>query len=133
MIEAVPGLAPPRSWRWHFPLRLDGGLNAREHHMARARRVKDERKQTRYYSIAALRSMWWTQVVFPVEVMITRYGPSDLDDDAVNGKCKSVRDEIATMLGVNDARRDKRVRWDARQRRGAYGVEVEIRCVERAT
>ena len=130
MIEAVP----PRSWRWHFPLRLAGGLNAREHFRVRAKRVARERSDTRISSLASLGRGWWKAVELPVEVVITRFSPRLLDTDNLSGSAKSVRDEIAAMLaeahpGFSDGPLEGRATWRVEQRKGPFGVEVNIRSL----
>lgn len=146
MTAPSPALAPPQSWRWHFPIRLDGTKNARENHFAKARRVKQERHDTRYMSLSALGTLWWRAVQFPVEVQITRYGPKDLDDDNLGQSVSGVRDEVVAMLDeqrkriapeakkLSDGPRELRLRFlPTIQRRGSYGVEIEVRCVEGAS
>ena len=71
----------------HFtiPLQTVSGMNAREHHMARSRRVKKERE-----SIA-----WWVArrepPAAPCTVTLTRLAPSNgLDDDNLASSMKGV-------------------------------------------
>lgn len=95
------------------PLRTVSGANAREHHMARARRVKIEREAVAWMLKTAQRP------ALPCVVTLTRVAPSsglDLDDN-LPGALKGVRDEVAKWLGVNDRRRDV-VRYEYAQRRG---------------
>jgi hypothetical protein len=62
-------------------------------------------------------------------VRLTRIAPRALDAaDNLPASCKSVRDQIAACLGIDD--RSPRVTWTYDQRRGRpreYSVEVEIR------
>jgi hypothetical protein len=51
----------------------------------------------------------------PWTVTITRCGPVLMDSDNATGAAKSVRDEVACYLGVDD--KDARIRWVVRQRR----------------
>lgn len=62
--------------------------------------------------------------VLPCVVTITRVGPRALDDDNLAASCKSVRDEVATWLRVDD--RSPSVTWAYRQERGPYAVRVEV-------
>jgi hypothetical protein len=55
-------------------------------------------------------------------VLITRIGPRRLDSDNLQAACKSVRDQAAQMLGINDALDV----WLYAQETGVYGVRVEI-------
>lgn len=101
------------------PITTVSGLNVREHHMVRARRVKRERN--------ALLLRWPRRPVpVPCEVSLVRVSPrmDALDDDAVPGAVKAVRDEIARLIGVDD--KDKRVSWRCHQGVGEWGVQVLI-------
>lgn len=106
--------------RLSIPLKTVSGANAREHHMARARRVKKEREAV----------MWMTNgktpPAVPCIVTLTRVGPtSGLDLDNLQSSQKAVRDQIAQWLGIDD--RDLRVTWKYDQRREkAWGVEVVV-------
>ena len=104
------------------PIRTVSALNAREHPMARHRRVKSERNAT-FWILAPLAK----PATLPAAVRLTRLGPTNgLDqDDNLNASMKGVRDQVAEWLGVND--RDPRVKWLYAQRREkAWGVGVEF-------
>lgn len=107
-------------------LRLVSGLNVREHWARRAKRVRNERDQTRLASIAALGPRWFLRVHLPVVLTITRVGPRMLDSDNAHGSAKAVRDQLASMLGITDGPTDARATWRVEQRKGPYAVEVEI-------
>lgn len=63
---------------------------------------------------------------FPLVVHLERHAPSSgLDDDGLQASLKSVRDQVAEELGVDD--RDPRVRWTYGQRRSPWGVLITIR------
>lgn len=47
----------------------------------------------------------------PVVVTLIRMSPRPLDDDNNVASFKSVRDEVALWLGVDDGPRETRVRW----------------------
>ena len=129
---------PRRYWRWHFEINLNGTKNAREHHHAKGRRVKRERHDTHYTSIAALGSRWFDAVRFPVEIQITRYGPKTLDRDNLGESTSAVQDEVIEMLKgspggakLTDSPDESRVDIKpTMQRKGPFGVEIEIHCVE---
>ena len=103
-----------------IPLQTVSGMNAREHHMARSRRVKKERE-----SIA-----WWVArrepPAAPCTVTLTRLAPSNgLDDDNLASSMKGVRDELAKWIGIDD--RSPLVQWRYAQARSkVYGVIVEV-------
>jgi hypothetical protein len=105
------------------PQLLPPGPNAREHHMARARRVKRERRDVS----TCLGPI--SPPGLPLVVTLTRCSPRFLDDDNAVGAMKSVRDEVALWLGLSsDA--DARVRFVVEQRkvkRAHAGVLIEWR------
>ena len=61
----------------------------------------------------------------PWVVTLTRHGPRKLDDDNLSAAFKRIRDGVADALGVDDGNR-RRVRWEYKQRRGAYEVGISI-------
>ena len=102
------------------PIRTISALNAREHPMQRARRVKRERWNT----AAVLHGH--PKPELPCVVTMTRVGPSNgLDSDNLVSSCKGVRDQIAAWLGIDD--KSPLVWWMCEQRRGKeWAVEVSI-------
>lgn len=60
----------------------------------------------------------------PCKVRLTRIGPRALDGDNLQGSFKYVRDTIARMIGIDDG--DPLIEWFYYQRKGAYGVQIEI-------
>ena len=103
-----------------LPIRTVSGLNVREHYMARSRRVKKERSTAALLTPATLKDS------LPLMIRLVRIGPRLLDDDAVPGACKGIRDGIADKLGIKD--NDPRVHWYYGQQRGKpreYAVRVE--------
>jgi len=104
-----------------IPVRTAPGQNAREHHMERARRVKRERDAV----------LWcWPRQPVPVPCVVSLFRRSpkrgrQLDkDDNLPGSLKAIKDELARLLGVDDA--DPRVEWRYHQDVGAWGVYVLI-------
>ena len=79
---------------------------------------KKQRTATRVCMIGA------TIPPLPLLVTITRIGPRKLDDDNLASACKYVRDQIAAAVGVDDG--SDRYTWRYGQRRGKYGVDVEV-------
>lgn len=106
--------------RVDIPLRTSSGLNAREHWRAKMSRVRKEREAVAWMLKAA------TRPTLPCSVLLTRVAPSNgLDDDNLAGALKSVRDEVASWLGVDD--RDRMtVRYRYAQTRGPWGVRIEF-------
>lgn len=103
-----------------IPIRTISALNAREHHHARANRVRGEREATTWILRAFRRPP------IPCSVRLTRVAPSNgLDDDNLTGALKGVRDQVAEWLGVDDRQID-RVRYVYEQRRGPWGVTIEF-------
>ena len=108
-----------------LPIQTVGGLNAREHHMAKARRVKAERR-----CAALLTQRAAAKIAPPVVVTMTRLSSGELDDDNLQGACKAIRDGIADAYGIDD--RDKRIKWQyaqAKCKRGQFGVIVRIEAL----
>ena len=100
-------------------LKTRGGMNAREHYHARARRVRSERDTVGWY----LRGH--QKPALPLLVTLTRIAPSNgMDDDGNTSALKGIRDAFAEWIGVDDKHRDI-VRYAYEQRRGAWAVEIE--------
>jgi len=113
--------------KFTIPIRTVSTLNAREHHHARARRVKAEREATAWAwkMWGPRRGSGWD---YPITVTFTRIAPRLLDDDGCVAAMKAARDQVADELGLpND--RDPRVQWRYAQKKGGvreYAVLVEI-------
>lgn len=105
-------------------LRTKGGMNSREHWSARAKRVRKERYAVWQFTQAC------TRPEPPLRVTLTRVAPSSgVDDDNLASALKSVRDQIADWLGVDDKHRDI-VRYEYEQRRGPWAVEISWRPLQ---
>ncbi|WP_426751687.1 hypothetical protein [Myxococcus sp. Y35] len=92
--------------------------NTREHHHARARRVRDEREET-----AAAWPGWRGPRLLVVR--LTRVSPRLLDEeDNLPAALKPVRDEVARQLRLDDA--SPLVRWSYAQVQGPAAVVVEL-------
>lgn len=107
-----------------MPMRTGRGMNAREHPMARHRRVRKEREAVAWWLTQYRRHHGKPAV--PCSVLLTRVAPSSgLDDDNLVSSLKGVRDEIARWLGVDD--RDRMtVRYRYAQCKGPWGVRIEF-------
>lgn len=102
------------------------GPNIREHHFARARRVKAERSSVCGSLLVQCGPDWKQQLGGPPYVVtLVRVGPHGLDEDNVQGACKAIRDQVAAELGLDDSPRSP-ITWRYEQRKGEYGVEVRI-------
>lgn len=103
-----------------IPMKTVSGMNAHELPIARHSRVKRERKTVGGYLYIVKKPD------VPCSVLLTRSAPSaGLDDDNLLSALKTVRDTIATWLGVDDRHRDI-VRYRYSQERGPLGVRVEF-------
>ena len=108
-----------------MPFRLVNLANERSHWGAKARRAKIQREGARLLTHAALfeAGFAWQQNL-KLRITITRIGKRGMDSDGLAISAKHVRDGIADAIGVDDG--DERLRWEYQQRRGSYGVEVEV-------
>lgn len=105
-------------------LRTKGGMNAREHHHARARRVRGERAEVAWALVGR------APPKLPCIVTLTRCAPSGgLDDDNLASALKSIRDQVAEWLGVDDKRRDV-VRYEYAHQRGPWAVGIDWRPMD---
>ncbi len=103
-----------------IPIKTVSGMNAREHHMARSRRVKAERTATSWALCQA------KPPVPPCTVKLTRLAPSNgLDSDNLQSSMKGVRDQIAAWIGIDD--KSPLVVWQYDQQRAKdYAVILEV-------
>jgi hypothetical protein len=98
--------------------------NQREHWRSRSARAKSQRRAV---AAAWPRGTWNTDqlpVGSVLVVTLTRISPRELDDDNLRGALKSVRDQVAACLYLDD--RDKRFVWLYAQEKGATGVRIEV-------
>ena len=98
------------------PITTKNPTNTREHWAVRAKRVKAQRKATRFCMLGALYPMSEWSRFEPGEsriVTLTRVSPRAMDDDGAIAALKHVRDEVAACLGVDDG--DPRVEWGYHQ------------------
>ena len=116
-------LSPSEPLTVTVPLRTGPGMNIREHHFERARRVKRERTTTAWALATQAKR---TVIPLPCRVTLTRSGPSQgLDSDNLQGSLKGVRDAVAAYLGADDA--DPRIEWAYTQRRTrTWEVRIHI-------
>jgi hypothetical protein len=123
-----------------MPLRTASGCNNREHHFARASRVKRERAMTAsHLALQGYQRLAWLREALPLRITLTRVSPrakwlplkrcwQSCDDDAVPAALKGVRDEIAAWLGLDDG--DERLSFVYSQDKGrARAVRVRIEAL----
>ena len=108
-------------------LRLVNPLNGSHGHWrVAAKRRKEQREAVGWAWIAAglpRNVVWPVDGGCPLHVRITRLGPRELDDDNLAAACKSIRDSVAQMLGVNDRLRI----WSYDQERSKeYSCWIEV-------
>ena len=116
---AIVGLA------LYLPIRTESELNCREHHRA----IGARRKAQRYELRTELRALCGVfKIEFPCSITFTRVSPVALDaGDNLPAAFKALRDELASIIGVDDG--DAGYRWNYAQRvaaGNAYGVLIEI-------
>ncbi len=127
MTEAVDLIdrVEPGGLELKIPIRTTTGLNVREHWALKTKRVKRERKATRFF--------WNREQVklrlgegnhWRIELVRFSPGTSIPDTDNVVGGLKAVRDQIAVQLGINDG--DRRHMWIYGCRKGPWCVRVRI-------
>lgn len=106
-------------------LKLGRGQNDREHHFARARRVKRE-KEIVGWNLRAQRPPAGL-----VRVVLTRMkAGKGLDGDNLQGSLKAPRDAVAEWLGRDDA--DPTIQWvyaQAPTKPGAGFMTIEVKPV----
>jgi len=113
-------------------VQLGRGLNVREHHYTRAKRVKAEREATK----SALKGPFVYGALHADDgARITLHRPwarVPLDSDNLSGAFKGVRDEVASFLGVDD--KSERLHWIYTQSKQPKGtrptVTIEVMPVQ---
>lgn len=137
-----PGYTPVVILDVVVPIRTTSKTNDRDHHQARSRKATDERDAvalllTQSKEVAKTRMLkvggsqrpvlTLSNSPLPVSVSLTRISANFLDDDNVRGALKSVRDEVAAWIGVDD--RDPRVLWhygQLKKPRHIFGVHIVV-------
>ena len=103
-----------------IPIKSVSVANLRMHWAVKAKLAKAHRTAAR----AAMGRVAPIAPSAPLTVVLTRLGPRTLDGDNLQSALKAVRDGIADWLGVDDGHAG--LDWQYRQRKGPYGVEVEV-------
>lgn len=120
-----------------IPIETKVSLNSRGHWAPKAKRIALERQAVALaFKSRGARSDLGVAKGCNTEgkwvVTLTRVAPRALDDDNLVGRLKSVRDEVAKVLGIDDRRVDL-LRFEYAQRKGPpkhHAVEVELRSVQ---
>jgi hypothetical protein len=117
------------------PIHTPSLSNLREHWSARAKRARLHRLATmaawanatmreRENRTAAKKLEARVRAGEPLTITLTRISPRKIDSSNLGAALKSVVDQVADELGINDG--DERHTWSFRQRKGEPGVLVEI-------
>lgn len=109
---------------YEFDFRLRSVLNARMHWAALHRYMRESKAFTAAYWNVEL-GAW--RPALPCRVTLTRIAHKAMDGDNLQGAFKGCRDQLAKLIGVDDA--DPRVQWRYGQRKGSprkYAVEITI-------
>ena len=113
-----------------LPKPLPSAANLREHWTVRARRVKAQRvlvaMHMMFARVAPLATLVATFKSTRVTCTLTRIAPRRLDSDNLSGAFKSIRDEVAKQVGLDDG--SLRWWWTYAQEVGppAYRIELEV-------
>lgn len=134
MTAAVERQPVPKWYRFEVlvPGLATKNKNAREHRFVKAKRVKHERQQTRFFLDARSLTCPFSP---PMVVTLSRLSSAHMDDDNVVGALAHVRDEVAAWIGIDDRHRHL-VEYVCRAEkcaRGTCGVRIEVRQREGAT
>jgi hypothetical protein len=104
-----------------IPIRLRSVLNGSHCHW---RVVARERSSQR--AIVRWTLLTQQRIEGPWEVTIVRQSRGTLDSDNLQASCKSIRDEIADWIGVDDS--SAQITWIYKQEKcRGYGVRIEVR------
>jgi hypothetical protein len=110
--------------RIEAPIKTVSEMNRREHWTARNKRRVQQRREVYFawkVGVAGKRKRFGV----PCTVKLTRLGVRMLDDDNLRGALKFVRDQVAELLGMDDA--DERLTFEYAQETGSgYGVVIEV-------
>lgn len=98
-------------------------LNVREHHLARARRVKSERAMVGWCLLGTL-GPTPPPVGEGLVITLVRVAPRRLDSDNAVGALKACRDAVAAWLGIDDG--SPLLDWRYDQASGQHAVRVTI-------
>ena len=106
---------------YEIPVRTESTMNLREHWRVKSERAK---KHRRIASVVSSVVPWSDG---PLEILLTRISPREMDSDNLAASMKSVRDGIADAIGRDDG--SKSLKWVYSQERGRpkeYSVRVSV-------
>ncbi len=112
------------------PVRIRSEANIREHGARRGAYFK-EQKEAVYYSMMKFRHQLHLIAGSeePLMVTLTRFGDRRLDNDNLVSGFKSVRDSIASFIGIDDG--SDRITWRYQQAHAKrFGARITIETVE---
>jgi len=115
-----------------IPMRTYSKLNERVHWSRAAKIAKHERREA-YFRMREAHPFVLSllDIMGPIQIKLTRTGPSRLDDDNLVSSFKNVRDGIADWLKIDDG--DPRLVFSYDQERHArWRVIVEIEGPDKA-
>ena len=106
-------------------LRIVSEMNTRDHWSTRHRRFKSQRRDVwGYWHAKVDRGMRAELMLIPPKLIrLTRLGPKLLDKDNLAGGLKACIDELAALVGVDDAR----LTWEfAQEKASGYALRIEV-------
>jgi len=103
-----------------IPMETPNITNQRVHWAVKAKQAKSQRGK-----VARRMPPVYATITEPALVVrFTRSGRRRLDDDGLRAALKSVRDQVASWLRIDDA--SPLVRWEYAQEAGEPGVRIEV-------
>lgn len=111
--------------RIKLPLKLESAANKREHWAVSRKRNLGQCNAIRH----AMEPLAF-KIQLPCNVLLTRVGKRQLDDDNLQYAFKSIRDCVADIIlpgfrmGRSDA--DERIEWHYKQEKGQYAIVIQI-------
>lgn len=109
-------------------MRTYSEANTREHWAVRGKRKKAQRSAV-YMTMLDYPEAY---IGHPCSVTLTRYASRLLDDDNLASAFKSIRDEVAHRIGLDDAP-GSGISWHYEQsktKRGTYGVGILVEVAD---
>lgn len=110
--------------RVEAPVRTVSEMNVREHWAVRNKRRAKQRRMVYYawkVAVAGKRRLLGA----PCTVRLTRLGAKLLDSDNLQMSFKHIRDQVAELLGMDDA--DERLTFEyAQEAKRDFGVVIEV-------
>lgn len=108
-----------------LPIKTVSEINRHEHWRARHNRVKSQRREV---SAEWKNAVKGRRVALPCKVFLTRIGAKELDSDNLTSALKAIRDEVASLLNVDDSP-SSLAHFEYRQKaigKREYKVQIEV-------